>query len=297
MGFSLWETILSSRTSCTFVQAILWLSLAHVYSLSMIESLADMYITKFNMLSEAEDLSKRVLTEREEWLGPNHIDTLQSVSDLAEIYSRQGDQVREVEMYERALLGYKNTFGTEDKETLWVAQKLRQVLGSSPGEFSMTSYDMILDDDFNLVASCERVDGSRLKSSISLNSLLTKQGGIFAWDTRGNFVATARSIRLRFKDHGTFLAAGLVDEYGVWKDTRVDLDQRIANHDGKLTFVALDEALYGLWDGKPDKESVEEPDEQSDEEPGEELKEELNEEYAPATSSVSQEHSDGVENS
>jgi hypothetical protein len=148
-------------------------------------------------------------------------------------------------MYERLLLGYKNNLGAEHERTLRIAQKLRQTLGSSPGEFSLTSQNIMLDNDFNLAASCQRVDGSWLQTSISLNDLLQNQRGRFAWDKRGNFVATARNIRLG--EFNTFLAAELIDEHGVWKDNLVDLDERIANHDGRLIFVASDE--------EPDEES------------------------------------------
>ncbi|KAG9761626.1 hypothetical protein KCU90_g14101, partial [Aureobasidium melanogenum] len=253
------------------------LGLRHDETLKAMDNLARIYMRKFNMLSEAEELLKRALTVSEEWLGPNHIDTLGSVCSLSEVYGKQGDQVREVEMRERALLGYKDTLGPEHEFTLEAAQWLRQALGGTPGEFSLASRNIMLDKDFNLVASCKRVDGSRLQSSISLNDLLENQGGRFAWTKRGNFVATARNIRL--SDYGMFLVAELVDEHGVWKDTRVDLDERIANHDGELTFVALGEDSGEELDEESDEESVEESDE-------------LDEESAPATSSVSQEHSD-----
>ncbi|KAH0320301.1 purine and uridine phosphorylase, partial [Aureobasidium melanogenum] len=233
------------------------------------------------VVAYSEELFKRVLTVREEWLGSDHIDTLSSVSKLSWVYNKQGDQVREVEMCERALLGYKNTLGSDHEETLKAAQFLRQAIGGTPGEFSMTSRNIILDNDFNLVASCQCMDGSWLQTSISLNDLLENQGGHFAWNKRGNFVAAARNIRL--SDYGMFLVAELVDDHGVWKDTRVDLDERIANHDGKLTFVAL-----GDDSGEA---SIEESGEVSDEESVEESDEELDEESAPATSLVTQEHS------
>ncbi|KAG9853442.1 purine and uridine phosphorylase, partial [Aureobasidium melanogenum] len=255
--------------------------LRHNNSLRVMEKLAIIYVKNFDMLCEAEELFKRVLTVREEWLSSDHIDTLSSVSKLSWVYNKQGDQVREVEMCERALLGYKNTLGPDHEETLKAAQFLRQAIGGTPGEFSMTSRNIILDNDFNLVASCQCMDGSWLQTSISLNDLLENQGGHFAWNKRGNFVAAARNIRL--SDYGMFLVAELVDNHGVWKDTRVDLDERIANHDGKLTFVAL-----GDDSGEA---SIEESGEVSDEESVEESDEELDEESAPATSLVTQEHS------
>ncbi|KAH0262087.1 purine and uridine phosphorylase, partial [Aureobasidium melanogenum] len=95
-------------------------------SLRVMQSLADIYIDSFNMLCEAEKLFKRILTEREEWLGPNHIDTLYSVSCLGWLYSKRGDQVRRNKMYERAILGYKNTLGSEHELTLDATRRLRQ---------------------------------------------------------------------------------------------------------------------------------------------------------------------------
>lgn len=237
--------------------------LCYKESLKVMENLALIYVENFDMLSEAEELLKRVLTVREEWLGLIHIETLRSVSDLGWLYGKQGDQVREVRMCKRAHSGYKDTLGTEHTRTLAAARHLRQALRNTSFDTSLSSRNMMLDGDYNLVASCKCLDGSRLRSSISLNELLANQGGRFAWVTRGNFVATARSIRL--DNRGTYLAAELVDQHGVWKDTRVDLEQRITIHEGKLTFVALDKAWDLLWDKELNEDSGEESVEESGE--------------------------------
>ncbi|KAG9760559.1 phospholipase, patatin family protein, partial [Aureobasidium melanogenum] len=210
-------------------------------ALKIMEFLASIYTNNFNMLSEAEELFKRVTARREERLGPDHSSTLASVYNLGSLYRVQGDKIREVEMRERVFIACRNTLGTEHERTLEAARLLRQALGRPPAEFSLSSRNIMLFGNCNLFASCERVDGSWLLSSISLNDLLKNQMGQFAWveNKQGNFVATARNIRLQNK--GTFLAAELIDEQGVWRDASVHLDERISNHDGKLTFMAWDE--------------------------------------------------------
>ncbi|KAG9962670.1 purine and uridine phosphorylase, partial [Aureobasidium melanogenum] len=191
-----------------------------------------LYANDLHMLSKAEELFEEVIAEREKLLGPSHSHTLKAVYNLGVVYKRQERKVRAAEMRQRILLACKNTLETEQ-----AARVLRVVPGHAPGEFSSTSRDIMLDGNYRLVASCKGVDGSWLESSILLNNILENQGGQFAWNIGGNFVATARKIMLK---DGAILAAELADEHGTWKDASVHLDERITNHNGELTFVTTD---------------------------------------------------------
>ncbi|KAI4725654.1 purine and uridine phosphorylase [Aureobasidium sp. EXF-10728] len=191
-----------------------------------------LYAHNLHMLSKAEELFQGVITGREKLLGPSHSHTLKAVYNLGVVYRRQEREVRAAEMRQRILLACYNTLKSEQ-----AARVLRVVPRRAPGEFSTTSRNIMLDGDHRLVASCEGVDGSWLQSSISLNNILENQGGLFTWKIGGNFVATARKIRLK---DGAILAAELADEHGAWKDASVHLDERITNHNGELTFVTTD---------------------------------------------------------
>jgi hypothetical protein len=108
------------------------------------------------------------------------------------------------------------------------------------GNFSASSGNVSLDGDYDLIASCRRVDGSQKMSAISLNRVLTNDNGRFAWmassdGAGGNFGASARNVRL--VEEGRVLAAELRNCAGEWVDARMALDERIGNGDGELVLV------------------------------------------------------------
>lgn len=191
-----------------------------------------LYANDLHMLSKAEELFEEVITGREKLLGPSHSHTLKAVYNLGVVYRRQERDIRVAEVRRRIVLACKKTIEIER-----AARFLRVVPRHAPGDFSPTSRNIMLDGDYRLVASCEDVDGSWLKSSISLNNVLENQGGQFAWKIGGDFLATARKIRLK---DGAILAAELADEHGAWKDASIHLDERITNHNGELTYVLTD---------------------------------------------------------
>ncbi|KAG6368608.1 hypothetical protein INS49_002821 [Diaporthe citri] len=72
------------------------------------------------------------------------------------------------------------------------------------GNFSASSTQMNIDGDYDLIASCRRMDGGQRLSSVSLNNCLTNEDGHFRWARGGNFGASARNVRL-------------IDGAGRWK--------------------------------------------------------------------------------
>lgn len=103
------------------------------------------------------------------------------------------------------------------------------------GNFSLSASQISLDGDYDLIASCKRVDGSGKLSSISLNRELTNDDGHFRWSKEGNFGATARNVRL--VDNGRALEAELQKDGGHWVWSKVVLDEKIGNSDGELVLV------------------------------------------------------------
>jgi hypothetical protein len=114
-----------------------------------------------------------------------------------------------------------------------VSQPVRQ------GNFSASSYDITLDKDYDLIASCKDIRGRRKLSAISLNSVLTNDDGHFKWVTAGsgvgNFAASARYVTL--KDRGRTLEAELRCMNGQWRKDVIRLDERIENADGDLKMI------------------------------------------------------------
>lgn len=103
------------------------------------------------------------------------------------------------------------------------------------GNFSASSTEISLDGIFDLVASCRSVDGRSKLSVIRLNECLTNDWGHLRWAKHGNFVASAKDIRLT--DGGHVLVAKLGDGSGGWKKQRIYLDERITNDNGELRFL------------------------------------------------------------
>jgi hypothetical protein len=104
------------------------------------------------------------------------------------------------------------------------------------GNFSVSSRDITLDKDYDLIASCKDVKGHKRLSAISLNNVLTNEDGRFKWVTpgsgSGNFAASARHVKLI--DGGKALEAELRRMNGQWRKDVVRLDERIENADGEL---------------------------------------------------------------
>lgn len=103
------------------------------------------------------------------------------------------------------------------------------------GNFSASSAQVSIDGDYDLIASCRRMDGSQRLTSISLNGCLTNTDGHFRWARGGNFGASARNVRL--VDGGRTLEAELRNCGGRWVWDRIALDERIGNSNGDLVMV------------------------------------------------------------
>ncbi|KAJ4397637.1 hypothetical protein N0V93_001870 [Gnomoniopsis smithogilvyi] len=103
------------------------------------------------------------------------------------------------------------------------------------GNFSGSATQITLDQDYDLIASCSKVDGSRRLSSINLNRCLTNSDGHFKWSREGNFGASARNVRLA--DGGKVLEAELRNAGGHWVWDKIALDEKIGNQNGELVMV------------------------------------------------------------
>ena len=107
--------------------------------------------------------------------------------------------------------------------------------GGYAGNFSVTSSNVTLDRDYDLIALCKIRGGKEKLSSIDLNDCLTNQWGQLKWARGGNAFASAKNVRL--VDDGRVVEAELGDGRGGWSRSRIVLDERIGNEDGELVFV------------------------------------------------------------
>ena len=205
----------------------------------VIQALGALYYEKLYMLSEAEDCFLQNFKTSEKLRGPRHKETITALSNLACVYRSQGDKVREaavrreIDLANAGPVWYKHSYGV-------VTPRRHHHHGS----FSLSSRDITLDSNWNLIASCRRFDGTWNQSTLSLNEILENAYGKFSWGGHGNFAATARNVRL--EADGRLLAARLKKGRGTWVPCTVRLDERIANSNGKLVFLSQRMLTSGL---------------------------------------------------
>lgn len=140
----------------------------------IIQALGALYYEKLYMLCEAEDCFLQNLMTSEKLRGPGHKETITALSNLACVYRSQGDKLREVAVRRKIDLA--------TEESVWYGRAYKAV---TPRRhqcfFSLSSRDITLDSNWNLVASCRRHDGSWNQSTLSLNGILEDAYGDFSW--------------------------------------------------------------------------------------------------------------------
>ena len=99
----------------------------------------------------------------------------------------------------------------------------------------VSSQDITLDRDFDLIARCGDGGGGYRLTSVNLNDCLTNEFGNLRWKRGGNFGGSARNVRLA--DGGRVLECELADGGGGWRHGYVHLDERIGNEGGELRFL------------------------------------------------------------
>ncbi|KAF2157220.1 CNVH-domain-containing protein [Myriangium duriaei CBS 260.36] len=115
--------------------------------------------------------------------------------------------------------------------------ELQQDLSSDGfvGNFSLSSEQVTLEEDYTLRALCRNPDGDVNESRLSLNDCLTNDCGQLRWARGGNFGDSAQDVRL--EDEGKTLVATLGDGEGGWTENSIQLDERITNDNGQLLFL------------------------------------------------------------
>jgi len=98
----------------------------------------------------------------------------------------------------------------------------------------MTSNNIRIDGSI-LSANCRRTNGSYEPSSLDLNSCVGNKNGIIWWGS-SDFYYTAQDVRLGWYDGRPQLLASIRTISGNWHDVDLELDERIANKNGKLVY-------------------------------------------------------------
>src|SRR5262249_41117303 len=110
----------------------------------------------------------------------------------------------------------------------------------SPGDFSGSCKNIRLNaTNFSktatLTADCRRRDGSYLNSQMNLNDVITNNHGSLQWGHPGgaDFQQSCSGDALS----GSKLASSCVESAEVRKSTQIDLNEKITNDNGKLTYI------------------------------------------------------------
>jgi hypothetical protein len=110
-----------------------------------------------------------------------------------------------------------------------------------PGNFSGSCKDLGLNaTNFSktamLTADCRRQDGTYLKAEVNLNDLITNNHGSLQWGRPGgaDFQQSCSGDALS----GNILTSSCVESAEVKKSTQIDLNEKITNDNGKLTYIS-----------------------------------------------------------
>ena len=103
---------------------------------------------------------------------------------------------------------------------------------------SCTTTALLVGSD--LQADCKRRDGSIRRSTIRLNDYIANDDGRLHWRRDGGFKASCGNVRLKGGiplEGAPILTAGCMTRGGLITHPTIDLDEGIANVDGKLVYV------------------------------------------------------------
>jgi hypothetical protein len=113
--------------------------------------------------------------------------------------------------------------------------------GESPGNFSGSCKNLALNatnfsKSATLTADCRKQDGTYLKAEVNLNDLITNNHGSLQWGRPGgaDFQQSCSGDALS----GSKLSSSCVESAEVRKSTQIDLNQKITNENGKLTYIS-----------------------------------------------------------
>ena len=97
--------------------------------------------------------------------------------------------------------------------------------------FSQSSRNIKIDGCV-LSADCQDLQGSYQPSTLNLNDYIANEDGSMVWRKGGNFWASSRGSSLT---DPAILHAQCRKIDGNYASSQIDLDEKIANIDGKLT--------------------------------------------------------------
>jgi hypothetical protein len=99
------------------------------------------------------------------------------------------------------------------------------------GQFSRTCQGSVVNGS-TLSAKCQTTSGNFVPSSINLNPYIENVDGVLKWQS-GNFIETCRSTALTGP---SIMSAQCKTRAQQWVSTKINLDEHIANINGKLTY-------------------------------------------------------------
>ena len=89
----------------------------------------------------------------------------------------------------------------------------------------------------HLHATCRCSDGTENESKITLDDFIGNENGNLVWGGE-NFSQTCKDVELvkDYKKYGPILKCNAKKTNGLWIPVSLNLNERIANNDGVLTF-------------------------------------------------------------
>jgi hypothetical protein len=113
-------------------------------------------------------------------------------------------------------------------------------LAYAGGKFSLTCSNISL-NGIELQAKCRRDNGSDTQTRIDIDYLIANVDGTLTWSPpQGRFLASSKNCAANYtyKPSGpiTILSCDTAKRNGSWTNSNLNLDDRIANINGTLTY-------------------------------------------------------------
>ena len=130
----------------------------------------------------------------------------------------------------------KTKAGSWQRSSVYLDERIANCNGSLvftfPGAFSISSTDIKLEGT-QLKARCRDRQGSyQDDASIELNNYIANIDGELKWLPNGDFIDTSRNLSIT----GSTLKCESRSIEGSWRDTSIELDEKISNYNGKLIY-------------------------------------------------------------
>ena len=112
---------------------------------------------------------------------------------------------------------------------------LQQNVALAEGKFTSTCENITL-EGAGLEAVCKTTDQRNSNTGINLNGYITNRNGVLRWRRNGEFMNSSQNCDVEWHSGVSILHCDCLRRDGTWTGSTLNLDERIANINGALTY-------------------------------------------------------------